>query len=78
MSTMLKFMRMSTELITINVNSNKNMPTMTRKGTAREKRNTTTNTMTPGTIVEMMGGRTCGNCPSSDTKLICRVDRYIC
>jgi hypothetical protein len=34
--------------------------------------------MTPGTIVEMMDGRTCGNCPSSGTKLICRVDRYIC
>lgn len=78
MLTMLKFMRMSTELITINININKNMPTMTQKGTAREKRNTTTSTMTPGTIDEMMGGRTCGNCPSSRMKLICRVDRYIC
>jgi hypothetical protein len=26
----------------------------------------------------MMGGRTCGNCPSSRMKLICRVGRYIC
>lgn len=73
MLTMLRFMRMSMAQI-----NTKTMATTIQKGTDRDPRNTTTSTMTMGTIVGKMGERICGNSPSSCAKLIRRVDRYIC
>lgn len=74
MLTMLRFMRMSTEMIT----TAKTIATMILKGTALGPKSTTTSIRTMITIVGMMGGMTCGESPDSHGKVLCRVDLYIC
>ena len=69
----LRFMRMSTEPINI-----KTMAMTTPKGTVREPRNITISTMIPEIIVATMGGRTCGDSPSSRGRLVRRAHPYIC